>query len=253
MMSSDSAWLVCFRKVDAPVVRLFCLPYAGGGAAVYRSWRDALPAGVEVWAVRPPGRENRFKERPYHRLAPLVDALAHELQPCLDVPYGIFGHSLGAITGFEVARRLEAAGRGPGHLLVSAHGAPHLRPTAPPVHLAPDEVILGRLRRYGGTPEAFYENDQLVTALLPNLRADMAVSETYRFTDPTPLRCPITAFGGADDHLVAETAIAEWGRATVGGFRSHVFGGGHFYWVSDPAPLLHEVSADLADSFPQLR
>jgi medium-chain acyl-[acyl-carrier-protein] hydrolase len=208
---------------------------------------------VEVWAVRPPGREARYKERPYHRLTPLVDALTRELEPRLDRPYGIFGHSLGAITGFEVARRLEAAGRGPGHLWISAHRAPHLRQTAPPVHLSPDDVILGRLRRYGGTPEAFYENDDLVTALLPNIRADMAVSETYRYTDPTPLHCPVTAFGGAEDHLVGETAIDQWARATSGPFRSHVFGGGHFYWVNDPAPLLRELSADLVQSFPELR
>jgi medium-chain acyl-[acyl-carrier-protein] hydrolase len=252
-MSGHSLWLVCFQRLDAPMIRLFCLPYAGGGAAAFRSWWAALPAGVEVWAVRPPGRESRFKERPYHRLGPLVDALAAELQPLLDLPYGIFGHSLGAITGFELARRLEAAGTGPGHLWVSAHRAPHLRQTASPVHLAPDDVILGRLRRYGGTPEAFYENDDLVTALLPNLRADMAVSETYRYTDPTLLHCPVTAFGGVEDRLVAETAIDEWEHATTGSFRARAFGGGHFYWVTDPAPLLREISADLVDSFPSLR
>ncbi len=252
-MSSDSPWFVCFKRLDAPAVRLFCLPYAGGGAAVYRSWRAALPDGVEVWAVRPPGRENRYKERPFHRLAPLVDALARELEPRLDLPYGIFGHSLGAIAGFEIARQLEAAGRGPRHLWVSAHRAPHLRQTFPPVHLAPDEVILGRLRRYGGTPEAFYENDELVTALLPNIRADLAVSETYRYTDATPLHCPVTAFRGADDHLVADAAIDEWRRVTSGPFRSRAFDGGHFYWVDDPAPLLREISADLVDSFPPRR
>lgn len=251
-MSSDSPWFVCFDQLDRPTVRLFCLPYAGGGAAAYRAWRRALPKGVEVWAVRPPGRETRLRERPYHRLGPLVEALATEIQPRLDLPYGVFGHSLGAITAFEVARRLEAGGRGPGHLWVSAHRAPHLRSTASPVHLAPDEVILNRLRRYGGTPEAFYENDDLVMALLPNIRADMAVSETYRYTDPTPLRCPISAFGGSEDPLVVDSSIGEWARATSGAFRSRVFAGGHFYWLDDPAPLLQEISADLVASFPQL-
>jgi medium-chain acyl-[acyl-carrier-protein] hydrolase len=250
---SGSPWFVCFERLRSPKVRLFCLPYAGGGAAPYRSWRTALPSGVEVWAVRPPGRESRFKERPFHRLTPLVEALERELDPYLDLPYGIFGHSLGALTGFELARLLERRDRGPRHLWVAAHSAPHLRPTASPVHLAPDDVILGRLRRYGGTPEEFYENDDLVGALLPNLRADMAVSETYRYTDPTPLHCPVTAFGGVDDPLVTGVAVDEWEQATSAPFRAHVFHGGHFFWLADPAPLLHEISADLLDSFPELR
>ena len=252
-MSHDSPWFVRFDQLDEPRVRLFCLPYAGGGAAVYRSWCAALPRGVEVCAVRPPGRETRFRERPFHRLGPLVDALVGEVEPHLDVPFAIFGHSLGAITGFELARRLEAAGHPPRHLWVSGHRAPHLRPTAPPVHLAPDDVILGRLRRYGGTPEAFYENEELVAALLPNVRADMAVSETYRYTDAAPLHCPVTAFGGTEDHLVDADAVEEWERVTKGPFRAHLFPGGHFYWLADPAPLLREVTADLAASFPERR
>jgi medium-chain acyl-[acyl-carrier-protein] hydrolase len=252
-MMSASPWFVCFERLRAPTVRLFCLPYAGGGAASYRSWRTTLPSGVEVWAVRPPGRESRFRERPFHRLAPLVEALERELDPLLDLPFGIFGHSLGALTGFELARGLERRDHGPRHLWVAAHSAPHLRPTASPVHLAPDDVILGRLRRYGGTPAGFYENDDLVSALLPNLRADMAVSETYRYTDTTPLRCGVTAFGGVDDPLVTGVAIDEWEQATSGPFRAHVFHGGHFFWLADPAPMLHEIGADLLDSFPELR
>jgi len=252
-MSGESPWLVRFDQRDEPRVRLVCLPYAGGGAAVYRPWCAAVPRGAQICAVRPPGRETRYRERPFHRLGPLIDALAAELEPYLDVPIAIFGHSLGAITGFELARRLEATGHPPRHLMVSAHGAPHLRPTAPPVHLAPDDVILGRLRRYGGTPEGFYENEELVAALLPNVRADLAVSETYRYTDRSPLHCPVTAFGGTEDHVVGAGAVQEWERETVGPFRAHLFPGGHFYWLADRAPLLREVAADLVASCPELR
>ena len=122
------------------------------------------------------------------------------------------------------------------------------------MHLAPDDVILGRLRRYGGTPEAFYENEDLVAALLPNLRADMAVSETYRYTDPTPLHCPVTAFGGDRGPPRRRRLPSRSGsEVTTGPFRAHVFPGGHFYWLADPAPLLREVTADLVDSFPERR
>src|SRR5207344_3079029 len=118
-MTTASPWLVCFEPVPNASVRLFCFPYAGGGAAVYRSWRTELPDGVELWAVRPPGRELRYKERAYHRMGPLVDALEKELEPVLDLPHAFFGHSLGAITAFEVARQLERRGRGPRQVLVS--------------------------------------------------------------------------------------------------------------------------------------
>jgi medium-chain acyl-[acyl-carrier-protein] hydrolase len=92
-----------------------------------------------------------------------------------------------------------------------------------------------------------------MSTLLPNLRADFAVSETYRYTDRTPLRCALTAFGGTDDHIATEVTIEEWEEVTSGRFRAHVFDGGHFYWLDDPAPLVQEIGTDLVDSFPELR
>ena len=151
---------------------------------------------------------------------PLLDALERELEPVLDVPLAFFGHSLGAITAFEVARRLERRGCGPRQVLVSGHRAPHLRQTIPLVHLAPDDVIIGRMRRFGGTPELLYQQEDLLSALLPNLRADLALSETYRYTDPTPLRCALTAFGGTEDHIATEVTIESWEEVTAGRFRS---------------------------------
>lgn len=252
-MTEASPWLVCFDRLAKPLVRLFCFPYAGGGAAMYRPWRTALPAGVELWAVRLPGRETRFRERPFHRLGPLIDALEAEFATWRDVPFAIFGHSLGAITGFELARRLEATpGGSPRHVFVSAHRAPHVRQTAVMVHLAPDEVILQRMRTFGGTPHAFYEQPELVAAMLPNLRADVAVSETYRYEDQTPLRATLSAFGGVDDDVALEGSIAPWGDVAGGPFRHRMFPGGHFYWMADSATLLAEISADLHTSFPEL-
>jgi len=251
-MSSASPWLAPVHIPAAPRVRLYCLPYTGGGAAVYRSWRTHLPPGVELWVLRPPGADGRRHERPFHRLMPLVDALEDALGPHLDLPYGIFGHSVGAITGYEVARRLEQSGSGPRHLWVSAHRAPHLRQSAPLVHLAPDDVILSRLRRLGGGLETSAESGESVSELLANIRAELAASETYRHVDPTPLRCALSAFGGLDDQIVPAATIDEWKLASAGPFRAQLFDGSHYYWVADPAPLLREIGADLRDSFAEL-
>ena len=186
---------------------------------------------------------------------PLVDALEQELEPVLDVPHAFFGHSVGAITAFEVARRLERRGGGPGHVLVSAHRAPAPAPDdSRSSTWRPTMSSSGACGASVARRTALYEQDDLMSTLLPNLRADFAVSETYRYTDRTPLRCALTAFGGTDDHIATEVTIEDWEDVTSGRFRAQVFEGGHFYWLDDPAPLLRRRSAPTSsDSFPELR
>jgi surfactin synthase thioesterase subunit len=251
-VTSESAWFVRFSPVHEPRVRLFCFPYAGGGAAIHRRWQERLPAGVEVWSMRMPGREVRYREQAFFRMTALVDALEHEFADLADVPFAIFGHSLGALTGYETARRLEHVGAGPGHVFVSAHRAPHLPPRMTSVHLADDKTILRRLRRYGGTPRELYDHADLLAALLPSLRCDFAVSETYRFGDPTPLAASLTAFAGRSDDSAGEEAMDAWRDVVDGKFRLHVFEGGHFFWNDDPRPVLLQVAADLRWAFPEL-
>jgi medium-chain acyl-[acyl-carrier-protein] hydrolase len=248
-VTQKSPWLVCFQPVAEPTLRLFCIPYAGGGAMVYRKWPAHLPIGVELWSIRLPGRETRHREPAFFRLAPLIDALAHELEPKLDLPYAIFGHSLGALIGFELARHLEREAVGPGHLFVSAHGGPRQAPSSAPLHLATDDQILRRLRRLGGTPEAFYESHDLVAALLPNIRRDFAMAETYRYEDSTPLRCPLTVFAADGDQSDSAQSMSGWADVGSGEHRLVTFPGGHFYWSDDAAPLLDEIGADLRATF----
>src|SRR5438552_7109196 len=119
------SWLACLKPRPHAAVRLFCFPYAGGGASAFRCWPDALPASIEVCPVQLPGRETRFREPPYTRLAPLAEALGHALRPFLDRPFAFFGHSMGALVAFELTRWLRrAGGPQPAHLFVSACAAP---------------------------------------------------------------------------------------------------------------------------------
>jgi medium-chain acyl-[acyl-carrier-protein] hydrolase len=225
---------------------LFCLPHAGGGASAFRGWADALPADVEVCPVQLPGRENRLAEPAFDRLEPLVQALADVADPWLDLPFAIFGHSNGALIGFELARLLRARGRpGPLHLFASGRRAPDLPADRGLTHQLPEEEFLSTLQELGGLPPALLEHRELLELLVPALRADTAIHETYVFAEEAPLACPITAYGGLSDPRVAREQLEAWGRHTSGGFVARIFPGGHFYLQDDRPTVLRSLSADL--------
>src|SRR5262245_41626934 len=128
-------WLPFRRPSPSARLRLYCFPFAGGGASIFRLWPDALPASVEVCSVQPPGRETRFREAPFARMAPLVAVLADVLLPELERPYALFGHSMGALIAFELAReQRRRRARPPEQLIVSGRGAPHLPARLTPLH-----------------------------------------------------------------------------------------------------------------------
>src|SRR5262249_43042969 len=152
--------------------------------AVFRSWSDSLPASVEVCPVQLPGRETRFRELPFTQLAPLAEALGRSLRPFFDRPFAFFGHSMGALVAFELARVLvRTAGPQPVPLFASACAAPQVRDCETPIHALPDAAFREELRRLGGTPALVLHNAELVDLLLPTLRADFAVCETYAYGD----------------------------------------------------------------------
>jgi medium-chain acyl-[acyl-carrier-protein] hydrolase len=237
-----------FRPDPAARLRLVCLAHAGGGGSVLRPWSVRMPAGVELCAVQLPGREARFGEPAITRMRPLVAALAEGLAPELDRPFALFGHSLGALLAYELARCLRDTDRpGPVHLFASGSAAPHARPPRTPVHALPEAEFIAELRRRGGTPPAVLEHAELMQLLLPTLRADFAVSDTYEFTPGPPLACPVTAFGGAEDASVAPPEVERWREVTSGPFAGRVLPGGHFFpYGPSQAALLEEVGRALA-------
>jgi medium-chain acyl-[acyl-carrier-protein] hydrolase len=227
-------------------LRLFCFPYAGGGASAFFSWQRSLPRGVEVRGVQPPGREGRVRERPIAEWGPFLDGLMAELVPRLDVPFAFFGHSLGATVAFEVARRLRAmGGPQPLHLFASGRTAPHLPMEDPPVHALPEPEFVAELRRLGGTPEEVLGNADLMSILLPLLRADFGLSETYEHTPGDPLDLPITGYGGVRDERVEPERVSAWRQHTRAGFREVMFPGGHFFLHEDRQSLLADLSNEL--------
>lgn len=255
-MSAKRPWLYCLQPNEEANLRLLCLPYAGGGMHVFSQWPKRLPATVEVWAGHFPGRGRRFSEPPVTEMAPAVAAVAGTVAGWT-VPWLIFGHSLGALVGFEIARLLRRW-RSDTHLvglLVSACRAPQRPLGREPIADLPEAAFLAALNRLGGTPEEVLANEELVELLLPALRADFGLAERYHYMEEPPLSCPIFAFGGQQDPEVSLTALTGWQYQTTAEFELRLFPGGHFYvnhmldtLLSVIGHLLEKLSRDLKES-----
>jgi surfactin synthase thioesterase subunit len=231
-------------------LRLFCFPFAGGLASFFRSWSDELPpdlqAKLELCAIRFPGHEMRRGEPLFTRLAPIVETLRTVVAGQPSIPFAFFGHSMGALVSFELARDLRRRkAPGPVHLIVSGHRAPQLPDLHPVLHRLPDAEFLAALRKYGGTPEEVLENAELVQLFMPILRADFAVVETYAYKPEAPLDCSITAFGGVEDGRVSRDELSAWQAQTGGAFSMRMFPGDHFYLRSLQSQFLQVVAQDL--------
>lgn len=245
-MGITSKWFVWPRKGEDAPLRLFCFPYSGAGASIYLPWAAALAPGIAACAVQLPGREARLAEPPFTRLAPLVAALEPEILPYLDRPFALFGHSMGALVAFELARSLARRGLAPAHLFVSGHGAPHLPDRGRRIHDLPEPEFVDALRRLGGTPPAVLEHAELREMLLPILRADFSVCETHAHQAGAPLDCPLTALGGLADVEVTKEELQAWQEQSCGAFTLHMFPGDHFYLHTARGLLLETIRKDLA-------
>jgi medium-chain acyl-[acyl-carrier-protein] hydrolase len=223
-----NACLEYVKPNPAAPSRLFCLPFAGGGASIYRQWHGGPLAHCEVCPVQLPGRESRIHEAPYDRMARLAGMLAESIP--LDKPFALFGHSMGALLAFEIARELRGRGRpAPFHLFVSGAPAPHLCPNRPLRHRLKRDLFIAEIRKLGGTPEEVFRNEELLELALPILRADFATIDTYVYRQEEPHAFPITAFAGDRDHQVDQFEVMLWRGHTLGQFAFHQFAGDHFF------------------------
>ncbi|OPX40654.1 MAG: putative thioesterase [Desulfobacteraceae bacterium 4484_190.3] len=239
---TNTPWLILGKPKRRTRLRLFCFPYAGGGASIFRQWQENMPEGIEVCPVQLPGRENRITEPLFTRLSSLVDAIAKGLDPYFDVPFAFFGHSIGAKIAFELARELRRKkGVQPVHLFVSGSRPPHI-PEPRPLHMLPEHEFVRELRRYSGTPEAVMQSRDLMEMYLPILRADFSIDETYIYYEDDPLECPVSAFGGNEDKEANREELDAWRQHTLGPFTLQMFQGNHFFLKSSQSLLLDSIS-----------
>lgn len=226
-------WVAYFHPRSHPKLRLLCFPHAGGSARVFYKWSELLPSTVEVCSLELPGRGRRLFETPFTSIDLLLPALGPELLPLLDIPFVCFGHSLGARIAFEFCRWLQKIYQlTPQHFWVAAARAPHLPSDTPPIHGLPDLDFIAELRRYSGTAEEVLNNPELMSLMLPALKADFSLLETYRYRPSVRLDCPITGFWGQQDDIATQSDVAAWQQHT-NAFSLESVPGNHFF-THDP-------------------
>ncbi|MEV6596758.1 alpha/beta fold hydrolase [Actinoplanes sp. NPDC051346] len=239
-------WLARPRPVPDPALRVIAIPHVGGGGAAFNVWRDQLPPGVELCAVRLPGRENRLSEPPVEDLETLLELLEPALRPVLDRPFVLVGHSSGSVIAFELARRLRARGAPqPAMLVVSAADAPRRRKVAD-LHLLPQEALLRRVADFGGMAPAVLDDADLMAVFERIIRADYRITELARYVPEPPLDVPVTVIGGRHDPFVDRGAMADWAQETTRDFTLHLIDAGHFL-LPDAGPLLADLTRRLLE------
>jgi medium-chain acyl-[acyl-carrier-protein] hydrolase len=243
----DTPWFT--GEPDRPPRCWFlCFPHAGAGAVGYLGLSRLLPPGIALRVAQLPGRVGRFREPPYHDVRELARALLPAVGALAARPVVLFGHSLGAIVAFEVAREMRHRGLpAPAHLYVSARQAPHVGMRGRATWNLSDEALAVALRELGGTPETVLGDPELFSLLAPALRADLEMNERYEYTPGEPLATAITAFASASDPRAAPDEVAAWADHTTSRFAFVRVDGGHFALLDRPRLLMDRVLTDDKD------
>lgn len=239
-------WLRRFERAPDARARLVCLPHAGGSASFFFPLAKALAPAVEVLAVQYPGRQDRRHEPPVDSIAGLTNRLLEVLRSVDDRPLALFGHSMGAIIGYEVALRMTDAGLpAPVHLFASGRRAPS-RYRDDDFRGVSDDRLVAELRKLGGSDAAMLADPELLAMVLPAIRSDYRAVETYRHEPGRRLDCPVTVFTGDRDPRVSVEEARAWEEHTTGPADLRVLPGGHFFLVDQAAPIIATVTEKLA-------
>jgi medium-chain acyl-[acyl-carrier-protein] hydrolase len=242
-----SRWIQSPKSLAEPRIRMFCLPYAGGGASMYRQWAQLVPADVAVHPIQLPGRENRIRETPYTSVQSLLQALLPELMPYLDRPFVLFGHSMGAMLAFELSRFLVAQRLpSPASLFVSGCRAPQLLERDNIIYDLPQDEFIARIQRLNGIPAEVVQHHELMELLIPQLRADFEIVDTYAYQQGPQLSCPIVAFGGDHDPSVLSDELAAWDTQTRARCSVYELPGDHFFIRPQQSAMLEIISRELS-------
>ena len=245
----NNQWIVKHHAPANPKIRLLCFPFGGGGSSFYLNWARDLGPDVEVVPVQLPGRENRMGEQPFDAIDKLTVEIIPAVQNYLDKPYALFGHSMGALLAFELARGIRRKNLpAPKLFLASGMRAAHLKDPRPPIAWLPDDPLIEALKeRYD--LEVSGESMELVQLMLPTIRADILAIEKYGYQKEPPFKFPIIGFGGNSDGGVTLAEIEAWSLHTTAKFKHYQMDGSHFFINSERDQLLKLIYDELARHF----
>lgn len=244
-------WIKCLGARPTARLRLVCFPYAGGGINVFKRWPQFFSQNVEVYAVHLPGRESRFNESFVDTMREAIDSIAMELAQYRKQPIAFFGHSMGSLLAYEVARvlndeydwSLEA-------LIISGRRPPHIY-TGGDLHKKPDAEFIAEICRYNGTPPEVFADSELRELFLPILRSDYTILENYRHIPGAMLNCPMAACAGKKDAEFAPVKeLQAWRELTAGPFTFRLFEGDHFYLNNSLEQLAKFIKECINDKAP---
>ena len=239
------AWLTPINQLRTPSKQLFCFPYAGGGASIFRPWKNYLGPEIGAYAIQLPGRESRFTEEPISDLITIAKASADAISEICSRPFAIFGHSLGAAIAYEVTAELEARGLKPAQLFISGRQSPNRKPLRAPISHLSDAEFIEQLKSYNTTPREIFENREILELLLPMLKADFSMAENYQHQIGSKVNAPITALASKGDIWLSPESISDWSKKTFGPFSSHWFEGGHLYLNQETEALVKYIQEKL--------
>ncbi len=248
-------WVIRTKVVESPRMRLFCLPYFGGGASIFTSWHEYLPGDIEVCAIQMPGREERGDERPYDDINELVAKIAEVIEPLLTTPVAFYSHSSGAGITFELARYLRREHDViPTAFMVGGWRAPHLDSpfeildsiSDEEVYLEKNIVKIKDHMRTLDVPDSVIDNEEVFNEMLPSLRADILLGKRYTYYEEAKFECPVIAFAGSDDTVFTEQQVRAWEDQAGGEFKFVTVQGGHLFCRDNKEGLLELMSAELS-------
>lgn len=251
-MNDTDTWIRRFFPSDEAAVQLICLPHAGGSAPFYRPVAQALSPQIEVLAVQYPGRQDRRHEPMLESIEALADGVSHAVQDAVDRPFALFGHSMGATLAFEVALRLERAGRTPLRVFASGRRAPSTHRDEQ-VHKRDDDGLIAELRTLSGTDQRIFGDEELLRMVLPAIRNDYRAAETYTCPRDVRIQAPVTALTGESDPKASHDEVDAWENHTEGAFDLRTYPGGHFYLVEHFADVLRVIGERLGEPAAALR
>ncbi|MBT3706382.1 MAG: thioesterase [Proteobacteria bacterium] len=223
-------WITCPEPKPEADLRLFCLPFAGGGASIYRAWSHGLGPKYEVCPIQLPGRENRAGTSAVSDSKHLAEMIASQMSLYLDKPYLVYGHSMGGLLAYEALKQLENAGHAlPKTAFIGAHRAPHLPPRRSSMIGLSDHDFIQKISSFGGFEKEVLDSQELIQFILPTLRADFSVCDGYQYHPYQPLDCPLVVFSGTDDPEVPPSDMDEWGQHSIYPLQHISLPAGHFF------------------------
>jgi surfactin synthase thioesterase subunit len=241
-----SKWFLVTRPKPRARYRLFCFPYAGGSATAYANWEELLPEDIELVAIQPPGRGNRFNERLITSVEEAVSQIRDAIRPWLDRPYLLYGHSLGSVVSFELLHSLKANGLPlPVRYCSGARRAPHTAPRIAPIHDYPLAQFKTELKKLNGTPDIVLNNPELMDIFVPILRTDFKAAYAYHRAPDIKLDCAASIFGGAKDDIVPQEDLTGWQEHFRKPIDLRVFAGGHFFLEDDRELVVSAICKEL--------